>query len=133
MTPHHPTMIDAVDMLAADPSAAVDSWWFAARLHSDETVFWMKIHTMAVQGGCHSTVAQLQEPDGHSSHKPTPENLDEVTLSPGARDARTSILAVHGDLDDISISGSTDTASVQLTATCPHTPSTPTEYLSDTP
>ncbi|CAM5669562.1 lipocalin-like domain-containing protein [Streptomyces atroolivaceus] len=115
MTWSHPTLIDAADKLAADPTATVDSWWFTTKLHTDETVYWVKIHTMGMQGTCHSTVSLLQEPEGHSSTKQITESLDAVTLPGAPLDARTSILTISGDLDDLQISGATDTASVQLT------------------
>ncbi|MFD5258301.1 lipocalin-like domain-containing protein [Streptomyces bobili] len=115
MTPQHPTMIDAADKLTADQSAAVDSWWFTARLHTDDTVLWAKIHTLVMPDTCHSTVSLLQEPDGHGSQKQATESLDEVTLPIGSLDARTSILTITGDLDTIEIAGTTDTASLQLT------------------
>ncbi|MER5556531.1 lipocalin-like domain-containing protein [Streptomyces sp. NPDC002793] len=115
MTWSHPTLIDAADKLAADPIATVDSWWFTTKLHTDEAIYWVKIHTMAMQGTCHSTVSLLQEPDGHSSTKQTTESLDTVTLPGAPLDARTSILTISGDLDELQISGATDTASVQLT------------------
>ncbi|MEV0026845.1 lipocalin-like domain-containing protein [Streptomyces atroolivaceus] len=115
MTWSHPTLIDAADKLAADPTATVDSWWFTTKLHTDETVYWVKIHTMGMQGTCHSTVSLLQEPEGHSSTKQITESLDAVTLPGAPLDARTSILTISGDLDDLQSSGATDTASVQLT------------------
>ncbi len=115
MTMTHPTLISAADELPADPSKTMDSWWFAARIHADEAVFWAKIHTMAVQGTCHSTVALLQEPDGHTSHQQTVESLEAVTSSTDALAMKTSILAMSGDLNNLEITGATDTASIRLT------------------
>ncbi|MGW0710048.1 lipocalin-like domain-containing protein [Streptomyces sp. NPDC002643] len=110
----HPTMVDAAGELAAKDPEMLDSWWFAARLHDDETTFWAKIHVAQFQGGCLSTVALLQEPDGHSSVRHVPEAIHEVALSATSLDVRTSVLAVSGDLDAIEISGDTDTASIRL-------------------
>lgn len=115
MPPTHPTLISAADELPADSSNVLDSWWFTARLHAGETVFWVKIHAMTVQGTCHSTVALLQEPDGHTSEKQTAESLDAVTLSADHLHIRTSILEMSGDLDALEITGATNAASVQLT------------------
>ncbi|MFF0051040.1 lipocalin-like domain-containing protein [Streptomyces sp. NPDC005498] len=86
-----------------------------SRLHAGETVFWVKINAMTVQGTCHSTVALLQEPDGHTSEKQTAENLDAVTLSADSHHIRTSILEMSGDLVALEITGATNAASVHLT------------------
>ncbi|GKQ39193.1 hypothetical protein ALMP_57220 [Streptomyces sp. A012304] len=115
MTTTHPTLISAADELPADSSYATDSWWFTARLHAGETTFWVKIHAMTLQGTCHSTLALLQEPDGHTSEKQTIEALDAVSLSADSLHIRTSILEMSGDLDDLEITGATDSASVHLT------------------
>lgn len=117
MTTTHPTLISAADELPAHSSnmVDVDSWWFSARLHADESVLWVGIHTMNLQGTCHNTVALLQEPDGHASYKQTTESLDAVKLSADSLHIRTSILEMSGDLDDLEISGATDAASVHLT------------------
>ncbi|EFL21200.1 putative mucin-1 (MUC-1) [Streptomyces himastatinicus ATCC 53653] len=115
MTATHPTLISAADELPADPSNALDSWWFTARLHAGEATFWVKIHTMTVQGTCHSTVALLQEPGPHTSEKQTAESLDAVSLSADSLGIRTSILRMSGGLDDLEITGATDSATVHLT------------------
>lgn len=115
MTTTHPTLINAADALPADPSNEMDSWWFTARLHTDETAFWVKIHAITGHGACRSTVALLQEPDGHTSEKQTANSLDAVSLSTDSLRVRTSILQISGDLDDLEITGATDAASVHLT------------------
>lgn len=114
MTTSRPTLIDAATALAPTSPDRADSWWFCAKLHDDEQVFWVKIHTMLMQGACHSTVAVLQEGDGHSSGKEAVEAIGEVKVAADALNVQTSVLAVSGDLDRLDISGSTDTASVRL-------------------
>ncbi|WP_031168945.1 lipocalin-like domain-containing protein [Streptomyces durhamensis] len=115
MTTTRPTLIDAADGLAPTSPDNADSWWFCARLHDGEKAFWVKIHTMLMQGACHSTVAVLQEGDGHSSGKQAVEAMDDVKVAADALHIQTSVLAVSGDLDHLDISGATDTASVRLT------------------
>jgi hypothetical protein len=116
MTTFHPTLISAADDLAATAPGKGDSWWLAAKLHDDDgNVFWAKIHTMDMQGACHSTVSLLWEPDGHASEKHTVEPLQGVKLSMDCLDVQTSILSLSGGLDELEISGATDTASVRLT------------------
>ncbi|MEU6772257.1 lipocalin-like domain-containing protein [Streptomyces sp. NPDC046759] len=115
MTTPRPTLIDAAGGLPATSVGEADSWWFGARLHHEEKVFWVKIHAMEMNGACTSTVALLQEPDGRTSDKHTVEGVDGVTLSADALDVRTSLLTVQGDLDELEISGATDAASIRLT------------------
>ncbi|MFJ9588787.1 lipocalin-like domain-containing protein [Streptomyces acidicola] len=110
----HPTMVDASGELAAKDPEMLDSWWFAARLHDDETTFWVKIHATGLHGSCISTVALLRELDGHSSVRHVPEAIHEVALSATSFDVKTSVLAMSGDLDAMEISGDTDTASIRL-------------------
>ncbi|MFD8388957.1 lipocalin-like domain-containing protein [Streptomyces sp. NPDC059680] len=110
-----PTLIDAAGGLAANSAVDADSWWFSARLHDHERVFWVKIHAMEMNGACLSTVALLQEPDGRTGDKHAIEAKDSVTASADSLDVKTSILTVGGDLDELEISGATDTASIRLT------------------
>ncbi|MGW3205613.1 lipocalin-like domain-containing protein [Streptomyces sp. NPDC001135] len=115
MTTTRPTLVDAAEGLAPTSPDNADSWWFCARLHDHENVFWVKIHTMLMQGACHSTVAVLREGDGHSSGTYAVEAMDEVKVAADSLDVRTSVLAVSGDTDRLDVSGATDTASVRLT------------------
>ena len=115
MTASHPTLISAAGDLAATAPGKNDSWWFASRLHDEEgNVFWAKVHAMDVAGACHGTVALLREADGHTSEKHTVEPLHDVKLSTDRLDVQTSALSLSGDLDEIEISGATDTASFRL-------------------
>ncbi|MGV4986353.1 lipocalin-like domain-containing protein [Streptomyces sp. NRAIS4] len=114
MTVNRPTLIDAADGLPATSAGEADSWWFGAKLHDGEKVFWVKIHTMEMNGASLSTVALLQEPDGRASDKHTVEGVDGVTVSADSLDVRTSILTLSGDLDKLEISAATDSASIRL-------------------
>jgi hypothetical protein len=91
MTTAHPTLVSPVDQLPADPSRVMDSWWFTARLQAGDTAFWAKIHAMTVQGTVHSTVAVLQEPEGHASHNQSTDSPDDVKLATESLDIRTPI------------------------------------------
>ncbi|WP_158692852.1 lipocalin-like domain-containing protein [Streptomyces roseochromogenus] len=115
MTTTRPTLIDAVNGLAPTSPDNTDSWWFCAKLHNAENVFWAKIHTMTMQGVCHSTVALLEEGDSHADGKYAGEAVDDVKVSADSLNVQTSVLAVSGDLDQLDISGTTDTASIRLT------------------
>ncbi|AKJ15177.1 hypothetical protein ABB07_35495 [Streptomyces incarnatus] len=115
MTTTRPTLIDAASGLAANSAVDADSWWFGARLHDHEKVFWVKIHAMEMNGACLSTVALLREPDGHTGDRHAIDTKDGVTLSADSLDVRTSILTMSGDLDELELSGATDTASIRLT------------------
>lgn len=115
MPTSHPTLISAADDLAATAPGKNDSWWFASRLHDgDGNVFWAKIHAMEAEGACHATVALLREADGHTSNKHTVEPLHDVKLPTDRLDVQTSVLNLSGDLDELKISGTTDTASIRL-------------------
>ncbi|MEU9474469.1 lipocalin-like domain-containing protein [Streptomyces sp. NPDC048191] len=114
MTTARPTLIDAADGLAPVRTGEAESWWFGARVHDQEKVFWVKIHTMVMDGACLSTVALRREPDGHTEDKHTVEALDAVTVAADSLDVRTSALTVRGDLDGLEVSGTTDGASVRL-------------------
>ncbi|MEI5521911.1 lipocalin-like domain-containing protein [Streptomyces brasiliscabiei] len=115
MSAFHPTLISAADDLAATAPGKNDSWWFASRLHDEDgNVVWAKIHVMDTDGACHSTVALLREADGHTSSKHTVEPLHDVKLSTDRLDVQTSVLNLSGDLDELEISGATDTASIRL-------------------
>ncbi|MFF4526694.1 lipocalin-like domain-containing protein [Streptomyces bluensis] len=115
MTTSHPTLISAADDLAATAPGKNDSWWFASRLHDgDGNVFWAKIHAMEAEGACHGTVALLREADGHTSNKHTVEPLHDVKPPTDRLDVQTSVLNLSGDLDELKISGTTDTASIRL-------------------
>jgi hypothetical protein len=116
MTTFHPTLFNAADGLAAAGPGKEDSWWFVSKLHDDdENVIWVKIHMIVMQGACHSTVVLRREADGHTRDKRTVEPLHDVTLSTARLDVQTSILSLSGSLDELEISGATDTASVLLT------------------
>ncbi|MCW8379760.1 lipocalin-like domain-containing protein [Streptomyces justiciae] len=118
MTAHHPTLVDPTDSLHATSSDR-DSWWFAARLHHDETVFWAQIHAMTGPDGTfQSTVALLQESAGSESHNSAmhvTESLDDVSLSADSLSVRTQVLTLSGDLNELEISGTTDTTAIRLT------------------
>lgn len=115
MSAFHPTLISAADDLAATAPGKNDSWWFASRLHDEDgNVVWAKIHVMDTDGACHSTAALLREADGHTSSKHTVEPLHDVKLSTDRLDVQTSVLNLSGDLDELEISGATDTASIRL-------------------
>lgn len=115
----HPTLVDPADILSATTEAGTNSWWFASRLEHQDSVFWALIHTMsAPDGGTISTISLFQESagsEGHTSEKHAIESADAVTLSTEDFEVRTSILSMSGDLDRIEISGTTDTATIQLT------------------
>jgi hypothetical protein len=115
MTTFHAPLINAAGDLAATFPDKVGSWWFASKLHDDQSDFWVKIHTMEMQGACHSTVSLLQDPGGHTSEKHTIEDLHDVKVSEDSLNVQTSILTMSGDLDELEIAGATDTASVRLT------------------
>ncbi|MFF3819331.1 hypothetical protein ACFYYD_22465 [Streptomyces bluensis] len=115
MNTFHPTLISAADDLAATAPGKNDSWWFASRLHDEDgNVFWAKIHAMETEGACHGTVALVREADGHTSDKHTVEPLHDVKLSTDRLDVQTSVLNLSGGLDELNISGTTDTASIRL-------------------
>ncbi|MBE4737601.1 lipocalin-like domain-containing protein [Streptomyces caniscabiei] len=115
MTSLHPTLISAADDLAATAPGKNDSWWFASRLRDDDgNVFWAKIHAMDTDGACHGTVALLREADEHAGDKHIVEPLHDVKLSTDQLDVQTSILSLSGDLDELEISGATDSASIRL-------------------
>ncbi|OLZ68970.1 hypothetical protein AV521_19560 [Streptomyces sp. IMTB 2501] len=115
MTTTRPTLIDAAGDLAPTSPDNTDSWWFCAKLHAGEKVFWVKIHTITMQGVCHSTVALREEGDGHAGGRYADEAVDDVKVSADSLNVQTSVLAVSGDLDRLEISGTTDTASIRLT------------------
>ncbi|MFF3505365.1 lipocalin-like domain-containing protein [Streptomyces sp. NPDC003247] len=115
MHPAHPTLISAADTLAQGPSRSTDSWWFTARLQTEGTAFWAKIHAITVRDTVHSTVAVLQDPGGHTSHTKSIDSRQAVTLSTDRLDIRTPLLTMHGNLEHLELTGATDTASLRLT------------------
>ncbi|MGJ5749251.1 hydroxyneurosporene synthase CrtC [Streptomyces puniciscabiei] len=115
MTTPRPTLIDAARALAANSAVDADSWWFGARLHDDEKVFWVKIHAMEMNGACLSTVALLREPDGQTGAGHAIDTEAGAMVSADSLEVKTSILTLSGDLDELAVSGATDTASIRLT------------------
>ncbi|MEV5878299.1 lipocalin-like domain-containing protein [Streptomyces sp. NPDC052101] len=115
MTTTRPTLIDAAEGLTPTSPDNTDSWWFCAKLQEEDRVFWVKIHTMTMQGVCHSTVALLEEGDGHHSGKYSAEAVADVKVSADSLHVQTSLLTVSGDLDQLELSGATDAASIRLT------------------
>ncbi|WP_033293263.1 lipocalin-like domain-containing protein [Amycolatopsis jejuensis] len=114
MTTTHPTLINPADELPASASHPVDSWWYTAQLRAGDTQFWVKIQAMTTNHTCHSVVALLQEPEGHTSLKEAVESSDDVTVSTDAFEIKTPLLQMHGDLDGMEVSGATDDAVVKL-------------------
>ncbi|KUM99594.1 hypothetical protein AQI95_38385 [Streptomyces yokosukanensis] len=124
MTTTRPTLIDAAQVLTPTSPDNTDSWWFCAKVHDHEKVFWVKIHTILMQGACLSTVALLDDggdgdgdsENGHgrTSARHTVEAVADVKVSADSLSVQTSALTVSGDLDRLDISGTTDTASIRL-------------------
>ncbi|GHE04953.1 lipocalin-like domain-containing protein [Streptomyces alanosinicus] len=114
MTTTRPALIDAAGDLTPTSPDNTDSWWFCAKVHDQEKVFWVKIHAMIMQGGCLSTVALLEDGGGHASGRHTGEAVDDVKISADSLHVQTSVLTVSGDLDRLEISGTTDTATIRL-------------------